>query len=72
MSKGITCPYIADDYLSFHHRAILEMTSGLNTACHLTPPYKDEGSLVTMSHHALLDTLEPDSGWWFKIDADRR
>jgi len=53
-------------------RIMLEMGTGLNTAIHMTEPHKDGGSLVTMSHHALLDPAEPDPGWWYKIDSHRR
>ena len=53
-------------------RMMLEMSTGLNTALHMTEPHHDGGSLVTMSHHALLDPAVPDEGWWWRIDPHRR
>ena len=50
---------------------MLEMSTGLNTAIHMTEPHKDGGSLVTMSHHTDLDPGDPDVGKYL-VDPPRR
>ena len=57
--------------LLFLVRMMLEMSTGLNTAIHMTEPHKDGGSLVTMSHHTDLDPGNKDIGKYL-VDPPRR